>query len=292
MTKASLLILYNRIFSPNKRFRLAIRIGAVIVFCQWFCLTLAGIFQCIPVKGFLDPNVQEAKCINLARFAIVSGVLNLLTDVLILCFPGPMVWGLNTTVAQKITLTGIFLLGTLYVLWLPGHNDHCLRTCSVCAISIIRISKLASVDHSDPTWRLVDVYVWTALENAVGIFSACLPTMSEYTAQLTYLWGLHSQGPLFGRFLPDISKSGSSNQKVGPPSSQRVAKAQFDRWFEESGSEVEPRGIQEGTRDDWTSPDSATSNELLTMGKNRSAPPSSVNTISPIEDRHSPNDST
>ncbi|KAM0793996.1 hypothetical protein BDR22DRAFT_877109 [Usnea florida] len=257
-TKASLLLLYYRLFSPSKRFRLAVRIGAVVVFCQWFSLTLVTIFQCRPVKAFWNHDVPGAKCINLPRFTIVSGVLNLLTDVLILCLPGPMVWSLNTTVAQKITLTGIFLLGIF-----------------VCVISIIRISKVAVVNYSDPTWRLVDVYLWTALENAVGIFSACLPTMR----------------PLLGRFLPGISRSGSSNQKVGRPSSQRVAKAQFDRLFEESGPQVEPQGIQKGTHNDWTSPDLATSNELLTMGNNRSTPPYSVNTISPIEDRHSLNDS-
>ena len=291
-TKASLLLLYYRLFSIKQRFRLAIRIGAVIVFCQWFSLTLVCIFQCTPVKAFWDRNVQGAKCINLPRFTIASGVLNLLTDVLILCLPGPMVWGLHTTVAQKITLTGIFLLGILYVLWLPTLKSHYLQTCSVCAISIIRISKLAVVNYSDPTWRLVDVFLWTALENAVGIFSACLPTMSKYTAQPTYSWGLHTQGPLFGRFLPGISKSASANQKVGRPSSQRVAKAQFDRLFEESGPEVEPRSAQKGIHADWTGPDLATSNELLTMGKNPSTPAYSVNTISPIEDRHSLNVST
>ena len=184
-TKASLLLLYYRLFSPSKRFRLAVRIGAVVVFCQWFSLTLVCIFQCTPVRAFWNHNVQGAKCINLPRFTIVSGVLNLLTDVLILCLPGPMVWSLNTTVAQKITLTGIFLLGILCVLSLPSLNGHYLRTCSVCAISIIRISKVAVVNYSDPTWRLVDVYLWTSLENSVGIFSACLPTMSKYTAQAT-----------------------------------------------------------------------------------------------------------
>ena len=186
VTKASLLLLYYRLFSPIKRFRLAIRVGAVIVFCQWFSLTLVCIFQCIPVKAFWDQNVQGAKCIDLPRFTIASGVLNLLTDVLILCLPVPMVWGLNKNVAQKITLTGIFLLGMLYVLWLPILNGHYLRACCVCAISIIRISKLAGVNYSDPTWRLVDVFLWTILEDAVGIFSACLPTMGKYPAHPTY----------------------------------------------------------------------------------------------------------
>ena len=112
-TKTSLLLLYYRLFSPSQRFSLAIYIGAAIVFCQWLSLTLATIFQCRPVSAFWDRTVQGAECINLSRFELVSGVLNLLTDVLILCLPLPMVWGLNTTEAQKLTLTGIFLLGVL-----------------------------------------------------------------------------------------------------------------------------------------------------------------------------------
>lgn len=118
-TKASLLLLYYRLFSPSKRFRLAVRVGAVVVFCQWLSLTLATIFQCRPVAAFWNRTIYDAKCIDLPGFTIASGVLNLLTDVLILCLPVPMVWGLNTTKAQKITLTGIFLLGILYVGWLP-----------------------------------------------------------------------------------------------------------------------------------------------------------------------------
>ena len=119
-TKASLLLLYYRLFSPSRRFRFAVRIGAVIVFCQWVSLTCAAIFQCRPLAAFWNHAIRDAKCINLPRFTIVGGVLNLLTDVLILCLPIPMVWGLNTTKTQKVTLTCIFLLGILYVRWFPS----------------------------------------------------------------------------------------------------------------------------------------------------------------------------
>ena len=112
-TKASLLFLYYRLFSPSPRFRFAVHIGAATVFCQWFSITLVGIFQCRPVAAFWNRMIQGAKCIDLPLFTKFSGVLNLLTDVLILCLPVPMVWGLNTTKAQKATLTGIFLLGIL-----------------------------------------------------------------------------------------------------------------------------------------------------------------------------------
>ena len=96
--------------------------GAAIIFCQWFSLTLVAIFQCRPVAAFWNRAIQDAKCINLPLFSIVSGVLNLLTDILILCLPIPMVWGLNTTLAQKTTLSGIFLLGVLYVASLFKHR--------------------------------------------------------------------------------------------------------------------------------------------------------------------------
>lgn len=116
-TKVSLLLLYYRLFSPSKPFRRAVRIGAALVFGQWFSLTCVTIFQCRPVAAFWNRTIQDARCIDLPRFTVTSGVLNFLTDVLILCLPIPMVWGLHTTNAQKVTLTGIFLLGILYVMW-------------------------------------------------------------------------------------------------------------------------------------------------------------------------------
>lgn len=113
-TKTSLLLLYYRLFSPSRRFSLAVYICAAIIICQWLSLTLANIFQCRPVSAFWNRKFPgEAECINLASFGIVTGVLNFSTDVLILCLPVPMVWGLNTTNAQKVSLTGIFLLGVL-----------------------------------------------------------------------------------------------------------------------------------------------------------------------------------
>ena len=112
-TKTSLLLLYYRLFSPSRRFSLAVRIVAVIIFCQWLSLTLAVIFQCRPISAFWNRNVQGAECIDLDLFGKVTGVLNLATDVLILCLPVPIVWGLNTTKPQKVILTGMFLLGVL-----------------------------------------------------------------------------------------------------------------------------------------------------------------------------------
>ena len=116
-TKASLLLFYYRVFSPSERFRLAVRIGAGIIFAQWLSLTCVTIFECRPIAASWDRTIiKDPRCIDLGTFTIASGIFNFLTDALILCLPIRMVWGLNTTKAQKITLTGVFLLGIMYVM--------------------------------------------------------------------------------------------------------------------------------------------------------------------------------
>ena len=105
---------------------------------------------------------------------------------------------------------------------------------SVCAISIIRIIKLVSPGHLDPTYSLTSVFIWTSVEPSVGIISACLPIMrkSPHPATLALSHVVHdpqfsippstyhvqfpnntatdkAPGPLFGRYLfaPVPSKS-------------------------------------------------------------------------------------
>ena len=111
--KASLLLLYYRYFGISRPFRIALNISAGLLVCWYLAVFFVSIFQCVPVAAFWDRNIKTAKCVNLAQFSTSTGVTNLLTDVIILCLPMPMVWTLHTNKTQKMTLTGIFLLGFL-----------------------------------------------------------------------------------------------------------------------------------------------------------------------------------
>lgn len=110
--KASLLLLYCRYFGISKPFRLALYISAGIVLCWYLSVFFATIFQCIPVAAFWDRTIKNPKCMDLVAFTVGSGVSNLLTDVMILCLPMPMVWFLHTNRTQKFILTGIFCWGS------------------------------------------------------------------------------------------------------------------------------------------------------------------------------------
>lgn len=75
---------------------------------------MADIFQCVPINAFWDRKIAKtAKCMDTVTFSIGTGVSNLATDIVVLCLPMPMVWSIRTTRTQKITLTGVFLLGFL-----------------------------------------------------------------------------------------------------------------------------------------------------------------------------------
>lgn len=112
--KFSVLLLYRRIF-PNRHFRILTWFLAAFIVCYSLVLFLGVIFQCMPIRGAWNPTI-EAKCIDLGLIIVITSALNVLTDVLTLCLPLPLLWRLNLPKERKVQLTGIFLLGGLYVL--------------------------------------------------------------------------------------------------------------------------------------------------------------------------------
>ena len=77
-------------------------------------VVLVVAFQCHPVKYVWnkDPSI-DGTCINQWLFFVVGSVPNVATDFAILILPMPAVWALNMGTAQKISVIGILLLGSL-----------------------------------------------------------------------------------------------------------------------------------------------------------------------------------
>lgn len=111
--KASILLLYQRMFDTPK-FVLSVRIIGAVVAAWCIAVVLVQIFDCNPIHGFWDTSTPST-CIDGAHFYIGSAVPNILTDVIILVLPIHMVWRLQTSLAQKIALSFTFLTGALCV---------------------------------------------------------------------------------------------------------------------------------------------------------------------------------
>ena len=108
-----MLLLYRRIF-PSARFRIVLCAVGIFIFCYAVVSELTTLLQCRPIQGAWDPNVYiRAKCINLNLEYMIMGSFNVLTDVVTLCLPLPLLWRLQIEKARKSQLFGVFLLGGL-----------------------------------------------------------------------------------------------------------------------------------------------------------------------------------
>ena len=110
--KTSLILLYYRIFGVARGFRYTLIVAQSVVASYFLANLFVAIFQCKPVSYSCDKKISGT-CINQVQFDRWNGIANMLTDLLILSLTFPMVWRLKIAFRQKITLTGIFLLGTL-----------------------------------------------------------------------------------------------------------------------------------------------------------------------------------
>lgn len=54
-------------------------------------------------------------CINVHVMWIIQDIFFLLLDIYVVVLPLPMIWNLQITRAEKVALSGVFLLGSLCV---------------------------------------------------------------------------------------------------------------------------------------------------------------------------------
>ncbi|KAL4897648.1 hypothetical protein BDV59DRAFT_190567 [Aspergillus ambiguus] len=165
-TKASLLLLYQRIFGVVTRFLWALRITGFLVTAYWIACSIVAVAGCSPVSYFWNKD-QPGSCIDETNFFRWNGIANIFLDFLVLCVPFPMLWYIKTSLRQKFLLSGIFLLGGF-----------------VCITSIVRVIAFDLQNTHDPTYTTVDTAAWSSIEQSVGILCACLPTMRPFFRRL------------------------------------------------------------------------------------------------------------
>ena len=134
LPKYSILLFYSRIFK-TRGFTIALWTVGTLVTLEYIAVVLVEIFQCIPVHALWD--FGPGRCINLKGFFIGTGVLNTITDAIILVLPLPLIWTLRIDRTQRLALSGVFLLGGFIVI-----------------VSIIRTAVLSQLQEVDITCKL------------------------------------------------------------------------------------------------------------------------------------------
>lgn len=111
-TKASILLFYMRIFDVDNYFRTVAQLatGAIVLWC--LSVVLSSILLCWPFAYNWDQSIP-GHCGNQVLSYIITGAFNIVTDLIVLCMPMPIIWKLQMPRANKVALTIIFAIGFL-----------------------------------------------------------------------------------------------------------------------------------------------------------------------------------
>lgn len=165
-TKVSLLLFYMRIFHHIAWFKkISLALIAFLVI-YLIATTITSIVQCSPVAFAWDPTIDDGTCIDLAKFFIFNGVVALLTDLLVLVLPLPLVWGLQLPFSQKLALIPVFGIGIAIVV-----------------VSALRLKYLITAPAIDKTYDL-EITLWTIIEYNLALVCASLPSVRVLLARM------------------------------------------------------------------------------------------------------------
>ncbi|KAL2038022.1 hypothetical protein N7G274_009242 [Stereocaulon virgatum] len=176
--------LYRRIFPQSWFKRVLIVLGGFVVAYSLTQLCV-DIFQCVPISSAWDRS-ENAKCVPFGSFIMTMCIINIVTDVIMLVLPMPLLWKLRVSTPRRWMLMIMFSFGGL-----------------VCVISIVRLFYVRKVGSTDPSYDDVDSATISAVECCVGIICACLPTYRP-------LWNRYGGGSSNERVTKDTSKAHGS----------------------------------------------------------------------------------
>jgi len=160
--KACALAFYLRIFI-SRPFRIAVYVVGAYVFAWWVAILFTTIFQCSPVGPIAT---LDSKCIDALLFFRASAILNLVSDVVVILMPIPVVLKLKSPMSHKLAVVGIFLTTSLVV---------------VAGIGRVVVHYTISHDH-DYSWHDFPLIMWSSVEPCMGVIGVCLPAIRQLFA--------------------------------------------------------------------------------------------------------------
>lgn len=113
-TKLSLLILYLRIFSPDRNVRYAIYFGIIANAIVYAVSTVLFGAWCIPRHGqpWLE-SAETSRCRHSVVMDYSQGIFGVISDLYIFILPMPSIMKLNLPHRKRMSLAAIFAMGFL-----------------------------------------------------------------------------------------------------------------------------------------------------------------------------------
>lgn len=112
LTKLALLVMYTRIFIKRTD-RIACWVVAALLIANFVGAMIAGFLMCIPLEYLWNRTIPGGHCININAWFRWSSLMNIITDVVMLILPLPVIWKTQSSRKVKIGLTITFATGSV-----------------------------------------------------------------------------------------------------------------------------------------------------------------------------------
>jgi hypothetical protein len=188
-TKLGILCMYYRIFRVNLAFRYQLFLSAALVVGWWVGCTVATLTNCIPLKwSWINGLVDPRYCFNYNVFWMAAGVCEIFLDVVILTLPINVLMRLRLSRKRKFTVSGVFLLGGLYVT-AQIMLSHSLLLLPLTTVSSVVITGVVKVVLGYPPNSRVPSYsnteVWATVHTGIAIVCSSLPVLQPFVDRVT-----------------------------------------------------------------------------------------------------------
>ncbi|KAI9038843.1 uncharacterized protein KD926_010176 [Aspergillus affinis] len=227
--KLSILVFLRRLLGTLRSIRVGVTCLMVFTVCWALTELFGNIFQCWPVQYYYDTRMNGHCMAGQTKLFQTSAALSLVEDMIILILPMPVVWGLQITTRQKLTLTVVFSLGAL-----------------VCIFSLLRVIEFNNFHTNDLAASSAKESIWTTLELDVAIICGCLPLFKPLLhGFLGKVKGQSTRTSRTPRYMHSASQTPDGFHKISDPHNLRANK-NVTVSTEPSGrysSDVELRGI-------------------------------------------------
>ncbi|MCJ1396026.1 hypothetical protein MMC18_008913 [Xylographa bjoerkii] len=117
------------------------------------------------------------KCVNTFMLLYAFAISDVITDIIVLLLPLPMIWQLQLPLGRKIGISCVFLLGLVAV------------AASVTRLAVVTRNYLDGFDPSlDEDLMITEILWWTMVEVGLGLIATCLPTLRFLFKDLSPDW--------------------------------------------------------------------------------------------------------
>ncbi|KAI0531671.1 hypothetical protein GGR58DRAFT_518338 [Xylaria digitata] len=200
--KASFLFFYRRIFVVNKNSITNYLIMGLIIIvglpsAGFF---FASLFQCrLDFSALWGSTIEIVEnCVDTMHLVLSVCITGFILDLIIITTPMPLIWQLNLSFAKKISIIGIFLLGSVSIV--------------ASLLRLINLARLVSQGFSPDVDGLLVVtqyLYWGIVESGVGIIASCLPTLQFLVREHYWEPAIQATKKIFSlKGSSDLSRSG------------------------------------------------------------------------------------